>query len=329
VPTTYPAGPEADDAPPAESRRKRTTRRRGTEPTAREDPDPPEDGDEADDEEVQVVPVEPRLSLAIAGFAALLGIGLILGALTSNPDTRIPYAVVVFGVQLLFILAWTTAMRPPALKTIAAVCVVVAVAADAAAVLSATATLAPVGYVAAGGFVLAVLGQLVRRADRIRVTDTLGTTLLIVVGVVAFTAMIVLTRKPAGTQALVVCLVATGVALAVARLTDCVLPKPRMAPQVPRGAAGVVVGAMAGTLVSAVFGSYLVLPFTPSKGAALGLVAAGAAVLVDLAVNYAEAGRRMAGEPPTLWLARHLQGPLGGFALAAPAAYAMAVLFLA
>ena len=36
----------------------------------------------------------------------------------------------------------------------------------------------------------------------------------------------------------------------------------------------------------------------------------------------------MAGDPPTMWVARHMQGPLGGFALAAPAAYAMSVFFL-
>jgi hypothetical protein len=29
-----------------------------------------------------------------------------------------------------------------------------------------------------------------------------------------------------------------------------------------------------------------------------------------------------------MWIARHMQGPLGGFALAAPLAYLMSVLFL-
>lgn len=85
---------------------------------------------------------------------------------------------------------------------------------------------------------------------------------------------------------------------------------------------------MVGTLVSAVLGSYLVTPFTPTRAAIIGLVAAVTAVLADLAVGYAEAGRLMAGEPPTMWVARHMQGPLGGFALAAPAAYAMCKLVL-
>lgn len=287
--------------------------------------DEPED---AGEEEIEVVPVRRLLSLAIAGFAGLLGVGLIFGAQTAGPgNARIPYAIVIFGVQLLFVLAWTMAIRPPALPLVAGVCVLVAAAADVAAVLPDTATIAPLGYVAVGGFVLGVLGQLLRPADRARVTDSLGATLLIVVGVVSFATLIVLGRLPLGTQAIFVCLTATGVSLVVARLTDAVLAWPRLAPQVPRGASGVVFGAMGGTLAAAVIGIYLV-GFTPTSGAVVGLVAAGSAGLADLAAGYAEAGRLMAGEPPTMWVARHMQGPLGGFALAAPAAYAMCVLFL-
>jgi hypothetical protein len=284
--------------------------------------------DHDEHEEVEVVPVRRQLSLAIAGFAGLLGVGLILGAQTSGPDARLPYAIVIFGVQLLFVLAWTMAMRPPAPGVVGGVCAVVGAAADYSAVSATVAGLAPLGYVAAGGFALAVIGQLVRRTDRLRVTDSLGTTLLIVVGVVAFGTLIVLTRKPIGTQTVLVCLTAAGVAVLVARLTDAVFAKPRLAPQVPRGATGIIVGAMLGTLAAAILGSVLVLPFNPGKGAVLGLVTAGVAVLVDLAVNYAEAGRSMAGEAPTFWLARHMQGPLGAFALASPAAYALAVFFL-
>jgi hypothetical protein len=285
---------------------------------------PPED-DEFD-EEVVTVPVRRLLSVVVAAFAALVGGALVFGAQTSGPGARIPFAVVVLGVQLLFVLSWTMAMRPPALLLVAAVGMLVAVGADAAAVLPELAVLAPLGYVAVGGCVVGVLGQLVRSGDRSRVTDSLGATLLIMVGVVAFGTLIVLSRRPVGTQAIFVCLTATAVALVVARLTDAVLPWPRLAPQVPRGAAGVVLGAMVGTAASGVIGSYLV-GFDPTSGALVGLVTA-AAVLADLGVGYAEAGRLMAGERPTMWIARHMQGPLGGFALAAPAAYAMTVFFL-
>lgn len=315
-------GPSADDGERRERGGPRRLRKGG--PGRRPDDEP---ADDAPEEEVEPVPVRRPLALTVAGFAALLGVGLVFGAQTAGPGHRLPFAIVIFGVQMLFVLAWTMAMRPPALLMVALVSAGVAAAADAAAVQSEIAALAPLGYVAAGGFLLGVLGQLVRRVDRVRVTDSLGSTLLIVVGVVAFGTLIVLSRIPAGTQAITVCLTATGVALTVARLTDAVAPWPRLAPQVPRGAAGVVVGAMIGTLASAVLGSYLV-GFTPTSAALIGLVAAATAVLADLAVGYAEAGRLMAGEPPTLWIARHMQGPLGGFALAAPAAYVMSVVFL-
>ncbi|MBY8873043.1 hypothetical protein K7640_14500 [Micromonospora sp. PLK6-60] len=334
-PRPAPAGPSRGYPPepgagPADeetgSQRKRGPRRarRGGEPARRADDEPAEP---AEEEIVPPVPVNRPLALTVAGFAALLGVGLVLGAQTAGPGHRLPFAGIILGVQLLYVLAWTMAMRPPALLVVALVSTAAAVAADAAAVRSDIAALAPLGYVAAGGFLLGVLGQLVRRVDRARVTESLGATLLIVVGVVSFATLIVLSRIPAGTQAITVCLTAAGVALTVARLTDAVAPWPRLAPQVPRGAAGVVAGAMIGTLVSAVLGSYLV-GFTPTSGALIGVVTAATAVLADLAVGYAEAGRLMAGEPPTMWVARHLQGPLGGFALAAPAAYAMCTLFL-
>jgi hypothetical protein len=187
-------------------------------------------------------------------------------------------------------------------------------------------SIAPLGVVAVAGFAAGVVGQLVRREGRIRVTESLGATLVIVVGVISYATLIVLTRLPIGTQAITVCLTAAGVALVVARLVDTMAPWPRLAPQVPRGSAGVVLGAMLGTAAAAYLGSVL-RGFQPDNAALVGLVAAVAAVLADLSVGYAEAGRRIAGEPPTMWVARHLQGPLAGFALAAPLAYLMSVIF--
>jgi hypothetical protein len=122
---------------------------------------------------------------------------------------------------------------------------------------------------------------------------------------------------------LIVAASAAGLALFVARLTDAIFPKPRIAPQVPRGATGVVLGAMLGTFAAAALGSVLVLPFTPAKGAVIGLIAAVVANVVDLAVNFGEAGRTLAGDAPTFFVARHMQGPLGAFALVTPFAYAL------
>lgn len=275
-----------------------------------------------------VAPVRRLLSLTIAGFAGLLGVGLIFGAQTAGVGSaRTPFAVVVFGVQALFVISWTVAIRPPAPRVVAGVGLVTAALADLAAVLPTRASVAGLGYAAVAGLVIGVIGQLARKSSRVRATESLSATLVVVVGVVAFATLIVLTRVSAGTQAIVVGLTSTALSLVVARIVDVIAPFPRLAPQVPRGAAGIVVGAMLGSAAGAFLGSWF-QGLDPAKGAAVGFVAALAAVLADLSAGYAEASREMAGEPGSLWLARHMQGPLGGFALAAPALYVVSVLFL-
>jgi hypothetical protein len=267
--------------------------------------------------------VSRLLSLTIAGFAGLLMIGLVVGAET----TRVSYAVVIFGVQVVFVAAWTIASRPPAPRVVAAVGLATAVAADVAAAWVRPASLAPLAYVTAAAFAAGVIGQLSRQAGRVRVTESLGSTLVVVLGVVSFATLVVLTRHPLGTQAIVACLIAAGTSLVVARLTDIVAPLPRLAPQVPRGGAGVVIGTMLGTAAAAVAGNQLVGLHTKETAIA-GLITAVVAGVVDLSVGYAEASRHLAGETSAMWLARNLQGPLGGFALAAPAVYATSALLL-
>ncbi|MBB4737706.1 hypothetical protein BJY16_001165 [Actinoplanes octamycinicus] len=298
------------------------------EPEERPSSADPETEDEEEFEEIEVVPVRPKLSVAIGGFAALLGAALIAGTLTTGPDNRTAYAIILFGVQLLGLLAWTMALNPPARSATAAISGGTGLVACYLAATSEQPGLLPLLYVAVAGFLVALGGQLVRADDRHRVGDSWRTTLLIVLGVVAYAIPIVLTRQSLGSQAILVCCTGAGLALLVSRLTDAVLPKPRIAAQVPRGAAGIVLGAMVGTFATAWLGSQLIFPFTPAKGAVAGLIAAVAAILVDLAVNFGEAGRRLAGEAPTFWLARHMTGPLGGFALTFAAAYALVHLYL-
>jgi CDP-diglyceride synthetase len=283
----------------------------------REDPGP----DVADEVSEEVVPVRRLLSVATGGFAALVGVGLVFGAQTSGPGARLPFAVVVVGVQLLYILAWTMALRPPALPVVAVTAVAAAGVIDTLAIRAESPGLTPAGYVALAGTAVGVIAQLIRPEHRSRVVESFGSTLLIMFGVAAFGGLITLSRLPIGTQTIFVALTATALALSCARLIDAVFPRPRLAPQVPRGATGVVVGAMLGTLIGAVIGSYVV-GFTPTAGAVVGVLAGTTAVLTDLAVGYSEAGRQMAGDAPTMWVARHMQGPLGGFALAAAAGYA-------
>jgi hypothetical protein len=277
---------------------------------------------------VPEAPVRRLLSLTIGGFAVLLAVGLVMGAQTAGVGAaRVPYAVVIFGAQLLYVLASTMAMRPPGAKVIGAVGLVAALAADAAAIIPTVATILPLCIIAVVALIAGVAGQVTNQEGRIRATESLGAALVIVLGVVSFASLIVLTRIPVGTQAIVVCLVASGVALSVARFTDVLAPWPRLAVQVPRGSVGIVAGAMLGTLVAAFLGRYLV-GFDPRSAALVGMAAAGSAVLADVTVGFAETGREVAGDAPTMWLARHMQGPLAGFAAAAPVAYVVSVVFL-
>jgi len=307
----------------------RRTRAGRAAPTAEPAAEPEVHEPGTDAPQVEPAPVRRLLSLAIAGFAALLGMGLVFGAQTAGVGTaaRAPYGFVILGVQTFFVFSWTIAVRPPAPRVVAVVGLATAVAADVAAIYPQRASMAPLAYVAAAGFVAGVIGQLVRTSARIRATESMGATLFTIVGVVAFATLIVLTRITVGTQAIVVGLTATAVSLVSSRAMDAVLPYPRVAPQVPRGSSGVVIGAMLGSATGAVLGS-LIEGLEPSTGALVGFVSAIAAVLADLGMGYAEAGRQLAGEPGSRALVRHMLGPLGGFALAAPATYLITVLYL-
>jgi hypothetical protein len=267
------------------------------------------------------VPVRRMLSIAIAGFSILLSFGLVIG----SQATQVGFSVVVFGVQMLFVLAWTVASRPPAPMVVMIVGGLTAAASCVAVNIPVEPSLTPLGYVIAGGFVAGVVGQLALRGGRAGVTESLGVTMVVVVGVSAYAAFIILARQPLGDQVLLAGVAATGVGLAVARASDVVASMPRISPQVPRGSIGVIAGAMAGTAAAAIAGR-LVDGLSTFDGAIAGMVAVLVAVVVDLGTGYAEAGRRLEGEAPQMWLARHMQGPLGAFAFVAPATYVVGVL---
>lgn len=279
-----------------------------------------------DRQEIISVPVAPTrrlISVAVAGFAGLLGLALVFAAHTVPTS----FALVIFGVQVLFVVTWTVATRPPAALLVASVGLVAAIAADLAVALPTRETFAPLGYVTVGAFGLGMIGQLVRRDGRTSVTESVGATLSMVLGVIAYATLIVLSREPLGPNSVAVCLAAATVALVVARATDVVFPFPRTTPQVARGTIGIIVGAMAGTVAAALVASGL-QGMSPSRSVIAGLVTALAAVLADLGVGYAEASREIDGDVGSLWLVRHMQGPLGAFALCAPVAYAMSVMVL-
>jgi hypothetical protein len=261
------------------------------------------------------------LSLTVGGFALVLAFGLIIG----SQATQVGFTIVIFGAQMLFVLAWTVASRPPSPWVVAIVGLLTAAGSGVAVNVPVEASLAPVGFVIAGGFLAAILGQLALRGGRAGVTESLGVTMVVVVGVSAFNAFAVLARQPLGDQVLLTALSAVGIGIATARWCDVIAPIPRISAQVPRGSTGVIAGAMSGTAAAAIAGG-LVDGMGTLEGALVGMAAVLIAVVVDLGTGYAEAGRKLEGDAPFMWLARHMQGPLGAFAFAAPASYVAGVL---
>lgn len=268
-----------------------------------------------------MVPIRRGLSIALAGFALLLAFGLVIG----SQATQIGFTVVLFGVQVFFVLAWTVASRPPSPAVTASVGVLTAAASCVAVNIPVEASLVPVGYVIAGAFGASVIAQLAVRGGRAGVTESLGVTTMVVVGVTALSTFAVLSRQPLGDQVMLAGLAAVAVGIATARICDVISPSPRITPQVPRGSTGIIAGAMAGTAAGAVAG-LLVDGMSTFEGAVAGMVAVLVAVVVDLGTGYAEAGRKLEGDAPFMWLARHLQGPVGAFAFAAPVLYVVGVI---
>jgi len=278
--------------------------------------------DEPAGDEVPVGPAPRGLSLGTAGVCAALTIAIVLGTVM-GPGW---YAALIFGVQLAFVAVWTLASRPPGPRVVVAVGIGVAAAGDIAVVWVRPAALAPLAYVAAAGFIAAAVGQMLRPAPRLKATESLGSSLLMSLGVVALGSLIVLSRSPKGAESLVICMLAAGTAITVARLADAVAPRPQASPQVPRGWVGLALGTVAGA-VGAGVAAYLSNLAVPPAALA-GLLTAAVAVLVDLSVSYDEASRRIDGADPPPLPTRYPPGPLAGLALAAPVAYAVSGLVL-
>ncbi|WP_203902103.1 hypothetical protein [Virgisporangium aliadipatigenens] len=267
--------------------------------------------------ELPTVPVRRLLALAMAGLSFVLTVAMVVGSQLAPA----PYAFVVFAVQLAFVVIWTVASQPPAPRIVAVVAILAALGADLVAVSANPASLGPLVYVTAGGFVAGVLGQMIRPAGRVRVTESLGSSLVLVLGVVSIASLVVLKREPLGTQVINAIVIGAGVALVAAHLFDAGLPVPRVAPTVPRGGLGIVVGGMLGTAAAGAAG-YFLEGLEPLPTAIAGLAAAVIALMVDLSADYSESSRQLAGIAPALWLVRHMAGPLSAFTLAAPVAYA-------
>ena len=264
------------------------------------------------------------LPTAIAAGAAAILTGILLAGAQFG---SVLFAGTVLLVQLLLVAAWFLGVRTPGRSGVGAVAVGAALAGDGAAAFARDATVAPLAGVVAVAFGATVVAQLVRGGARRHVTEAFGATMTLVVGVVALASTVSLHRQSGGPGLLVTCLVAAGVGLVVARVTDLVVPGPNVHYAVPRGLVGIGVGSVVGALaaiVAALLNDSISVPLAAIAGWGVAL----AGILADLAVGYASAGRALVGDEPEASPLRPLLGPLLGLAVAAPAGYVFGLVLL-
>lgn len=135
------------------------------------------------------------------------------------------------------------------------------------------------------GFLAIVLQQMLRRPRPAVVTSLAGGVLL-VCAVCALSVLLLESRSVEGPALGLTGAIAVGAALVAGPLTDLVLPRPRLAPEVPRGLAGLVVAvavAIGATFLRRTAGGAVLGPLHAiGYGGVLGVVAA----LVGLAGGY-------------------------------------------
>lgn len=232
----------------------------------------------------------------------------------------------VLALQLGLVVAWVLTTGIQGFAGSLAVGSAAAVAADLALTLPARGPVGGLLVVFGVGFLAAVLQQMLRRPRHDLVASLSGVVLL-VCAVSALAALMLVGRPPAGGHRGVVVLLAIGAALVAGHLVDLLLPRPQLAPGVPRGLPGLVVSVLVGAAV-AFLGRGLGEPpgalASLGSGAVLGLVAGLTALAASYLVVEASAhGGAAAGSP---WSPAVLQAVLP---LAACAPVAVALLAVA
>jgi hypothetical protein len=225
----------------------------------------------------------------------------------------------VLVLQLGLALAWVLVTGIQGFAGSLAVGAAAAVAADLTLVLPERPELGGVLVVFGLGFVAVVLQQMVRR-PRTDLVASLSGALLLICAVGALGALLLLGRSGSGPGWARVAVLTVGTALVVGHLVDLVLPRPQVAPGVPRGLVGLVAAVVAGAAVALAGG--VIGGLTAGLTALVfGGVLAAVAALVALSASYLVVEATADGEP-TPWALGVIQVVLP-LAACAPVALAL------
>jgi hypothetical protein len=160
--------------------------------------------------------------------------------------------------------------------------------------------------------------QLSRGVVRARVVESLSDISVMVVAVVAMSALAQLRHETDGSAMVTAVVLAAAGALVVGHLVDMVAPVPRFDPMVPRGLLAVVVGAAVGAAIG-----YLrlhdTIEFTSNRSVYLGASVGAVVSLFAVGAAYVQRGSPPRGRVRAV--ARNVSGVLLSLSLLAPVGY--------
>jgi hypothetical protein len=242
----------------------------------------------------------PAAGLVVAAVALLVVLPELFG------DVGRLAAVLV--VQLGLVLSWVLVTGVEGFAGSLAVGAAAAVAADLVLVLTEQPTLGDLLVVLGIGFLAAVLQQMFRRPRTDLVASLSGVVLLLCL-VVALAALLLLGRASGAGRASIA-LIAVGGALVVGHLVDLLLPRPQVAPGVPRGVLGLLVAVPAAAAVT-VLGKDLADLSSTTEALVFGAVLGAVAALTALAGSYVAAeATAEPGEAAESWALSVIQAAL-------------------
>lgn len=251
-----------------------------------------------------------------AAGAVLLATALLVGLPEALGGTGRLVAVLVLQVALVG--AWVTATGIRGFLGSLAIGVSAAVGADLVLVLPERSELGGLLLVLGPGLLVALLHQMARPAPRRYLVASLAGVVLLLSAVAALAVLLALGRAAAGERQAATAALVIGAVLVAGHLVDVVLPRPQIAPGVPRGLLGLVLSVGVGVAVA-------LLRRTPGgladalAAATYGAAIGGVAALMAVGASYVVAERRQRG-----WALPVVQAVLP-FAAAAPVAYFLSV----
>jgi hypothetical protein len=207
--------------------------------------------------------------------AALAGLALLGTA---------PLGVGVFAVQVVVVLAWLATLDARGSTGGFVIGVAAAIVCDVVVGIADTADLGRTAIVVALAVLAGLVHQLIRRPRR-GVTLSLAATLSVAVFASCASAYVALSVEGGGGIADAAALFGAGVALAVARLVDLVVPRPATVPGSRRGVVGLLAGLGAAAVTGWLYGHAHPDVLGSDHGLRMAIVTALIALLADLAVD--------------------------------------------